>query len=128
MFSEKNFVFLQRQTIQKTMSKEKNSCIASEPSAGLTYGMSPELRNSDLLWRISNLEHQDKICLVQYIRHEMEYEAEEDKAWDKLEIGPQSMEEAKMRLDEAEAEFDRGEYSTEEEVRAELRAEFPWLP
>jgi len=110
------------------MSKEKNSYIASEPSAALTYGMSSELRNSDLLWRISNLEHQDKICLVQYITHEMENETEEDEVWDKLGIGPQSIEEAKMRLDEAEAEFDRGEYSTEEEVRAELRAEFPWLP
>ena len=38
---------------------------AAEPLA-MTYGMSDELRNSDLLLRISNLSVSDKQCLIRY--------------------------------------------------------------
>ena len=105
-------------------SKHSRTDSASEPSAALTYGMSAELRNSDLLWRISDLDRQDKTCLIRYIQHEIE---EDDVTWNTFPIGPQTIAEANERLDEAEEEFEKGQFYTETEVRAELKEEFPWL-
>lgn len=48
--------------------------------------------------------------------------------YDVLDIGPHSIEEAFSRLDEAEAEYKRGECLSEQQVRDELKSEFPWLP
>ena len=43
-----------------------NNC-TKEPAAALTYGMSDELRNSDMLSRVQNLSHEDKTCLIRFI-------------------------------------------------------------
>ena len=43
----------------------------------MTYGMSDELRNSDLLSRISVLSLNDKQCLIRYIAEEVDQEEED---------------------------------------------------
>ena len=103
--------------------------IAAEP-ATMTYGMSEELRNSDLLQRISRLSLNDKQCLIRYISEEVEVEAMEDDEWDHQDtsdLQPYTLDELYARIQESEDEISRGEYFTEEEVRKELKEEFIWL-
>jgi len=38
-----------------------------------------------------------------------------------------SQEETDARIDDAEAEFERGEWMTHEQMMAEIKQEFPWL-
>jgi len=54
---------------------------------------------------------------------------EEDLKWSsqKEDLLPYSMEELNARIDEAEAQFQRGEYVTHEQMMDELKAEFSWL-
>ena len=103
--------------------------IVAEPAA-MTYGMSEELRNSDLLQRISRLSLNDKQCLIRYISEEVEVEAMEDDEWDRQDtsdLQPYTLDELYARIQESEDEISRGEYFTEEEVRKELKEEFIWL-
>ena len=103
--------------------------MVSEPMA-MTYGMSDELRNSDLLRRISDLSLSDKQCLMRYISEEVEVEGMEEDEWDRQDISdvePYTMEELYARIEASHQQYLRGEYQTEEEVREELRKEFSWL-
>ena len=96
-----------------------------------TYGMSDELRNSDLLSRISVLSLNDKQCLIRYISEEVEADqtGEEDpwETQDTSDLEPYTLEELYARIEESEEQIRRGEYYTEEESNAMLKAEFPWL-
>lgn len=42
-------------------------------------------------------------------------------------LPPYTMEELDARIDEAEAQFERGEYVSHEQMMDELKAEFAWL-
>ena len=99
---------------------------ANEPAAALTYGMSDELRNSDLLHQVRNLSHEDKACLIRYIYSVDEPNAE---VFEELEDDacPYTMEELNARIDEAEEEIDRGEGKTFEEMMAGFKEELLWL-
>ena len=44
---------------EKSKTNQDSTTIVKEPAA-LTYGMSPELRDSDMLSKILNLSHEDK--------------------------------------------------------------------
>ena len=54
---------------------------------------------------------------------------EEDLKWNhqKEVLQPYTMEELNARIDESEAEFQRGEYITHEQLMNDLKAEFSWL-
>jgi len=97
----------------------------------MTCGMSDELLQSDLLSRISVLSLNDKQCLIRYICEEVEADqmGEEDpwETQDTSDLEPYTLEELYARIEESEEQIRRGEYQTEEEVREEMRKEFPWL-
>ena len=120
---------------KKTKTKtnmEHNNMFNTKPTAPLamTYGMSDELRNSDLLSRISVLSLSDKQCLIRYITEEVETYQMEENPWetqDTSDLEPYTLEELRARLRESHEQYLRGEYNTEEEVREEMRKEFPWL-
>lgn len=97
----------------------------------MTYGMSENLVNSGLLTQISGLSTADKKCLVSYITQEVAYDedTDDDAVWDTYdsELPPYTLEELNARIDESHQQYLRGEVYTEEEVREELKKEFPWL-
>ena len=96
----------------------------------MTYGMSDELRNSDLLNRISNLSLNDKQCLIRYISEEVEVESLEEDEWDRQDtsdLEPYTLDELYARIQESHAACLRGEVLTAKEAREELRKEFLWL-
>ena len=102
---------------------------ASEPLA-MTYGMSDELRNSDLLHRISGLSTSDKRCIISYISEEVERDSLEEDEWDlqdTSDLEPYTLDELYARIQESHAACLRGEVLTAEEAREELRKEFLWL-
>ena len=102
---------------------------AAEPLA-MTYGMSDELRNSDLLDRISNLSLSDKQCLIRYISEEVEVDQLEEDEWDRQDttgLEPYTLDELYARIQQSEEDIKNGDVYTEQEVRAELRKEFLWL-
>ena len=102
---------------------------ASEPVT-MTYGMSEYLLNSGLLTQISDLSTRDKQCLISYISEEVEVEELEEDEWDHQDtsdLKPYTLDELYARLQESHEQYLRGEYYTEEEVRAELKKEFLWL-
>ena len=106
------------------MDKDRKD-IVDEPAA-LTYGMSSELRESGLLSMVRNLSHKDKTCLIRYI-----YNTEEPNAdtFEELkdEQQPYTMEELNARIDEAEAEIDKGEGKSFEEMMNGFKEELLWL-
>lgn len=96
-------------------------------SFAMTYGMSDELRNSDLLTRISNLSVSDKQCLIRYISEEVEVDQLEEDEWDRQDttgLEPYTLDELYARIQQAEEEIELGKTQTEQEVREELRSEF----
>ena len=99
---------------------------ASEPAAALTYGMSAELRESELLNMVRKLSHEDKVYLIRYI-----YGTEEPNAefYNELAHGeqPYTMAELNARIDETEAEIDRGEGKSFEEMMNGFKKELLWL-
>lgn len=108
---------------------KKNNGMVSEPVA-MTYGMSDYLVNSGLLSQISDLSTEDKKCLLQYISEEVEVESMEEDKWDREDtsnLTPYTLEELYARIEESEAQIERGEYYTAEESDAMLKEEFPWL-
>lgn len=103
--------------------------MAAEPAA-MTYGMSDELRNSDLLNRISRLSLNDKQCLIRYISEEVEVEAMESDEWDSQDssdLTPYSLDELYERIEESEAQYQRGEYYTAAESNKLLKEKYLWL-
>ena len=107
--------------------KKTPSHSAAEPTAASTYGMSQELRNSDLLWRIRNLDINDKVCLLEYIQNEMEESICEDDC-------PYSKEELDTRYTEIAEDIADGSYLskkekflTSTEANVQLHNELPWL-
>ena len=99
-------------------------------SFSMTYGMSDELRNSDLLTRISNLSVSDKQCLIRYISEEVEVDQLEEDEWDRQDttvLEPYTLDELYARIQQSEEEIRLGKIKTEQEVREELRSEFLWL-
>ena len=106
-----------------------NGNMVSEPLA-MTYGMSDELRNSDLLSRISSLSLSDKQCLIRYISEEVEVEGLEEDEWDRQDttgLEPYTLDELYARIEESHAAYLRGDVLTENEAREELKKEFLWL-
>ena len=100
-----------------------------EPVA-MTYGMSDSLVNSGLLTQIRDLSIQDKRCLIGYITQAVACEeADDEEEWDSYnnDLPPYTLEELYARIDESHQQYLRGEIFTEEEVREELKREFPWL-
>ena len=102
--------------------KEKKT-YASEPVA-MTYGMSDHLLNSGLLSQISELSTRDKQCLISYISEEVAEETDDDDVdWDLIDkdLPPYTLDELYARIEESEAEIERGEYYTAEESNALLK-------
>lgn len=108
------------------METEKKDNVVQEPASPLTYGMSAELRDSELLSMVRNLSHEDKVCLIRYI-----YRTEEPDAGYYEELvdnqQPYTMEELNARIDEAEQEIDRGEGKSFEEMMNGFKKELLWL-
>ena len=54
---------------------------------------------------------------------------EEEDKWNEADsrMPPYTIEELSARIDEGEAEFERGEYVTHEQMMKEIEEEFPWL-
>jgi len=54
---------------------------------------------------------------------------DEDEKWETLydDVKPYTQEELMSRMDEGEAQFERGEYKTHKQMMAELKEEFSWL-
>jgi len=100
--------------------------IANEPAAALTYGMSEELRNSELLTQVRNLSPADKACLIRYIYRTDELDTS---SFDELEDDKNlyTMEELTARIDEAEEEIDRGDGKSFEEMMAGFKKQLLWL-
>lgn len=111
---------------KKKMEKNSHNDVVCEPAASLLYGMSESLRNSGLLSQVRGLSHEDKACLIRYI-----YEIDEQDADAYNEIKddnqPYTMEELNARIDEAEAEMDRGEGKTFEEMMSGFKQQLLWL-
>jgi len=63
------------------------------------------------------------VLLGQYVTNE------DDTIWNNLqeEEAPYTQEELMARIDEGEAQFERGEFKTHEQMMQELREEFSWL-
>ena len=100
---------------------------AAEPLP-MTYGMSDELRQSDLLQRIDLLSTSDKRCLISYISEEVD-SLEEDE-WDCQETSdqePYTLDELYARIQESEEDIRNGRILTVEESRKQLRERFLWL-
>ena len=108
------------------METDKLENEVNEPAAALTYGMSAELRNSELLNMVRNLSHEDKVCLIRYI-----YGTEKPDAvyYEELvdDQQPYTMEEINARIDEAEAEIDRGEGKSFEDMMNGFKKDLLWL-
>ena len=99
-------------------------------SFAMTYGMSDELRQSDLLNRISDLSISDKRCLVRYISEEVEKDQMEEDEWDRQDtsdLKPYTLDELYARIQESEEDIRNGRILTVEESRRQLREEFLWL-
>ena len=101
----------------------------AEPTA-MTYGMSDELRNSDLLDRINGLSIKDKQCLIRYISEEVEVEELEEDEWDRQDTSdlmPYTLDELYARIEASEEDIRNGRVLTVEQSREQLRKRFLWL-
>ncbi len=106
----------------KTTKKNK----VNEPISVATYGMSDKLRNSGILDAVNDLSHEDKSCLIRYIHETDEAGSSEFVDLDDNHV-PYTIEELNARIDEAEAEMDRGEGKTFEDMMNGFREELLWL-
>lgn len=100
--------------------------LANELAAALTYGMSDELKNSELLNQVRSLSQEDKKCLIRYIYRTEELNA---MAFEELEDEqyPYTMEELNARIDEAEEEISRGEGKSFDEMMDGFKEKLLWL-
>ena len=108
------------------MTEQDFNANACEPAATLTYGMSPALLNSGLLGKVSSLNHEDKARLIRYIRQTDEQAMD---VWEDLgdSMPPYTVEELNARIEEAEAEIDRGEGKSFDEMMDGFRQQLLWL-
>ena len=97
-----------------------------EPAAALTYGMSSALLESGLLGKVNSLNHEDKACLIRYIRQTDEQNMD---IWEELSdsLPPYTEEELNARIEEAEDEIDRGEGKSFDEMMDGFRQQLLWL-
>lgn len=108
------------------MAEHDYNATACEPAAALTYGMSPALLESGLLGKVNSLNHEDKACLIRYIRQTDEQDLD---TWEELSdcLPPYTEEELNARIEEAEAEIDRGEGKSFDEMMDGFRQQLLWL-
>ena len=108
------------------MTEQDFNATACEPAAALTYGMSPALLDSGLLGKVSSLNHEDKACLIRYIRQSDEQSMD---VWEDLSdsMPPYTMEELNARIEETETEIDRGEGKSFDEMMDGFRQQLLWL-
>ena len=99
--------------------------MAKEPAA-LTYGMSTELRESDLLLKIRDLSRDDKKCLIRYL-HQIDDQVDKEMEFLDYNSEPYTMEELNARIDEAEEGIEKGEGKSFEEMMNGFRRELLWL-
>ena len=107
------------------MNDKKHNDLVCEPAA-VTYGMSDELRSSRLLSEVGRLSRKDKECLIKYIFETEETGLESFGAFDD-DQQPYTLEELNARIDEAEAEIERGEGKTFQEMMEGFKKELLWL-
>ena len=98
---------------------------ANEPAA-LTYGMSSELRESDLLTKIRDLSHEDKKCLIRYL-HQIDDNSDDEMEFLDYNAQPYTIEEINERINESEEEIARGEGKSFEEMMNGFKEELLWL-
>lgn len=108
------------------MSEDTFEHTANEPSASMTYGMSDTLRDSGLLRQVENLNHKDRIDLIRYIYR---IDSPDVNAYDNLcdDEQPYTVEELYARLDESEAEAERGEGMSFDDMMSGFKEQLPWL-
>ena len=112
------------------MDKSDNSSFKAAEAFAMTYGMSDELTNSDLLRRISDLSLSDKQCLIRYISEEVEVDQLEEDEWDRQDtsdLEPYTIDELYARIELSHQAYLNGEVLTAENARKELENEFLWL-
>lgn len=112
------------------MNMERNTDTKAAEPLAMTYGMSDELRNSDLLDRISNLSLSDKQCLIRYITEEVEVDQLEEDEWDRQDttgLEPYTLDELYARIQQSEEDIKNGDVYTAEESRELLRKKYSWL-
>ena len=114
-----------RNTIVLLMKKEPHNNDVQEPSA-LTYGMSEELRDSGILTTVRDLSSKDKACLIRYI-HGTENPKMEDFEDICDDMQSYTIEELNARIDESEAEIDRDEGKSFEEMMNGFKEKLLWL-
>ena len=103
----------------------KKETVVKEPAA-LTYGMSTELRESDLLLKIRDLSRDDKKCLIRYL-HQIDDQVDKEMEFLDYNSEPYTMEELNARIDEAEEGIEKGEGKSFEEMMNGFRRELLWL-
>ncbi len=97
----------------------------NEPASAI-YGMSANLRESGLLSKIESLSRKDKVSLVRYI-YGTERAGIDDFEHLNDEQQPYTLEELNARIDESEAEIERGEGESFEEMMNRFKKELLWL-
>lgn len=107
------------------MNEKTMNDMASEPVAH-TYGMSSALLESGLLGKVRGLSREDKSGLIRYMIDTADADIEDFQYLDD-EQQPYTLEELNARIDEAEAEIDRGEGKSFDEMMNDLRKELLWL-
>ena len=108
------------------MEEKETNATAGEPTTALTYGMSSTLSDSGLLGKVSSLNHEDKACLIRFIRQTDDSSLDQ---WEDLDddLCPYTMEELNARIDEAEEEIDRGGGESFDEMMDSFKQQLLWL-
>lgn len=108
------------------MTERDYNATACEPAAALTYGMSPALLDSGLLGKVNSLNHEDKACLIRYIRQSDKQSMD---VWEDLSdsMSPYTVEELNARIDEAEEEIDHGGGKSFDEMMDGFKQRLLWL-
>ena len=108
------------------MEENETNATAGELTPALAYGMSSTLRDSGLLGKVSSLNHEDKACLIRFIRQTDDSSLDQ---WEDLDddLCPYTMEELNARIDEAEEEIDRGGGESFDEMMDSFKQQLLWL-
>ena len=109
------------------MEKDLHKNVVNDAAVAHTYGMSDELRDSGLLSTILRLSSQDKACLIRYIHDTENQNLDDFEEIDDDDQQPYTMEELNARIDESEAEIERGEGKSFEEMMNGFREKLLWL-
>lgn len=100
-----------------------------------TYGMSKELRDSDVLAKVRNLSHDDKVCLIRYIQEVDALAQGGETSNGPLGFYAENTEELNKRISEIEISMDdletngerEGEWFSSAELWEKLEERHPWL-